>query len=165
MRFLDYLNEEYQTYLDIKDKHVPIFKNPTKSDFAEILKNTMYGRDNCSVRYIIDLKNKDIYIWEAHWGIHIIGLAALKKSGVDVNNKDVYNFYFGEGEISNNKIDGDRGLPYRTYVHFYKQDSIAKELKLGDKVPKEDTFDNKDLRWLDKYFVKPPKWNGLQISF
>jgi|WetSurMetagenome_2_1015567.scaffolds.fasta_scaffold48815_6 hypothetical protein len=64
MRFLKYLTEEYvgrvQSQIILLNGMKPsgeVFKNPSKAEIKSV------GGDEKDVRYLIDVDNKDIYIW------------------------------------------------------------------------------------------------------
>lgn len=88
------------------DSETHIYKNPTSSDIKEMLKNKIKD-----VRYIIDSKNRSVYVWDANKYIHFDGFRLLVKKGFlpsTIPNEytpDFYNeFLTGTAIISNGEI-------------------------------------------------------------
>jgi len=131
MKFLRHLNEEYvatgKGLIDtgMRDKTVsfPIYKNPGTSDYKEIRKE--YGNRNVDLEFraIIDLKNKNIYIWNALDGVHIEGFNALKASGeLKIEPDSSYNLFCGGGTLKkgSNKLSGSYDfLSFMEYIQYY----------------------------------------------
>jgi hypothetical protein len=158
MKFLNYLKEDYITNIE---GDVPIYKNPTGKDFREILSYSTH-RDACSVRCVIDIKHKDIYVWDAFHAVHIDGIRALKKVGLNISNSDAYRFFCDEGYIKNGKIQGNRAIPYKDYIKYYLNPindpdagEASQELELHKDLPYDD-YSNVNLDWLKKYFIHKP---------
>ena len=88
------------------DPETHIYKNPTSSDIKELLKNKIK-----EVRYIVDSKNKTVYVWDANKYIHFYAFRLLVKKGFlpsTIPNEytpDFYNeFLTGVAIISNGEI-------------------------------------------------------------
>ena len=65
------ISEEYLISLKRRDDPYSIYKNPTTSDFKALAKEMrIAGNNNLTIRFIIDLNNRNIYIWDATMELH-----------------------------------------------------------------------------------------------
>jgi len=65
------LKEEYITTLRSGNEPYSIYQNPNEDDFKELAKEIRKGGDSeLNVRVIVDLHNKNLYIWDANRAIH-----------------------------------------------------------------------------------------------
>ena len=101
MKFLNYLQEEYLTSLKRRDDPYSIYKNPTAYDFKALAKELRIGgNSNLTVRFIVDLNNRNIYIWDATMELHQNMENYLRRHD---NLSPVV--AYDSGTIVNNKID------------------------------------------------------------
>lgn len=151
MKFLKYLTEEYVVAAAREDdwgnklRPFPIYKNPGSSDYKEIRKENR-GSGFILLRTIIDLKNKNIFVWNALLGVHITGFNALKKAGeIKVEPDSAYNLFCGCADLSGNKLTNDEALSFVEYITYYG---------LGDWKKFEGTTDDilKKADWLKSYY-------------
>ena len=150
MKFTQYLQEEYVASAegqDAWDKKVnfPIYKNPTSSDYMEIRKADR-GIGNIFLRTIIDLKNKNLYVWNALLGVHIQGFNALKKAGeLKIEPDSAYNLFCGAADLKGNKLANEEALSFVEYITYYG---------LGNWKKFEDSTEDilKKTGWLKSYY-------------
>lgn len=103
------MDEEYVTSFEAKDLdlrfdggYTEIFKNPSKKELIQLSKI-----DDGAVRYFIDFKTGDIYVWKAST-VHYFAQQQLQKEGHTLRN-----FFQGVGIIKAGKIhevDSDNPL-------------------------------------------------------
>lgn len=88
----------FTEFLQLQEKNVASFnkdtdmyKNPSSSDIAELNKNHIR-----SVRYIVDLSDESVYVWDADAAIHYEGVEKLSSLGFIKSpemSEDNSNFY------------------------------------------------------------------------
>jgi hypothetical protein len=86
MKFLNYLQEEYETSVKVRGEQVPIFINPNNKEMREI------GKES---RFIIDPISQKFYIWNANKALHD---SIIKKLNL---NLKILIIGQGEGDKSN----------------------------------------------------------------
>jgi len=164
MRFKQFIDEAYITLgrgLDIPSQTTapfPIYKNPDSTDYKELRKSDRASTtvrltlgkaiSNVELRTIIDLKNKNLYVWDALLGVHIEGFGALKRDGeLKIEPDSAYNLFCGGGSLGkSNKLSGGYdALSFVEYMQYYGLGTTS-----GYEGTKED-IENK-CGWLKKYF-------------
>jgi hypothetical protein len=143
MRFAEYLKEEWEA--TIHKFGVSIYKNPSSSDYRKLRKELGYS--DLFLRVILDVKNKDIYVFDALTAIHIDGWNVLNLKTTD----DPYDILFGAGDLKpgDNKLSGmNEFLSAREYISHY---AIGKNF--SDYIYNEKGT-LKRLEWVKKYFKR-----------
>jgi hypothetical protein len=126
MRFLEYLNEEYETTLVSNKEPYTVYKNPNIDDFKELAMEIRKGGDSdLNVRALVDLTTHDIHIWDANRAIHAVVLRDLvSNSGVSNNTEQI------QGIIKNNKFfipgSSDYGADHWIFDHKLKTENWLK---------------------------------------
>jgi len=131
--YVNNLLEEYHALMKFDDLDIPIFVNPTRSEFREV------GSD---VRFIADAEEKKVYVWDASKVIHRTMKYFL---GLDTVSPTMF---WGEADKRGDNylcVDSDS---IRTFVDFYKQDSSYKRYI--------DKFLSQDWSWVNKYIDMDP---------
>jgi len=157
MKFFKYVYEDYVTTgkgLEYggSSKHVlfPIYKNPGNSDYKEIRKADDYLKDDgVLLRTIIDVKNQNIFVWNALHGVHIEGFYALRKSGdIKVEKDSITNLFFGAPRLrSSNKLTDENALSFIVYARYYNICSTIRDKDIAIK-----NIESK-CQWLKKYYA------------
>ena len=148
MKFLSYLNEEYVALatgrrlgIDLYGKIVPedgswayeIYVNPTTKE----IKHASSGLYAGTLRYIIDFKKKDLYVFNSNL-LHYLALPVLKKEGLLPGREGIPPYVtMGSAKVENGKLKfrgSDVGYAVRTR-YFEWMDS--------------------DDSWLNKWFSEP----------
>ena len=157
MRFHQYLNEEYAASFMGDNEYCegqsfPIFKNPSASDYKELRKASQdNGRYPMVLRTIVDVKRKNIFVWDATMAIHVTGFGALKAAGeIKVEKGGAYNLLCGSADLEPRatKLSGANDyLSFIEYIRYYGS-------RLGSVRDKEIDIDKivKDLQWIKKYY-------------
>lgn len=165
------INEEYvatgkgldNTGMRDKTVNFPIFKNPGSSDYKELRKSYDAGEE-LELRTIIDLKNKNIFVWDALDGVHIEGFNTLKRSGdIKLEPDSAYNLYCGGGSLKRgkNKLMYGEYLSFVEYIRYYG---------LSNTEPYKGTMEDirKKAEWLKSYYTGSIKavdrWGSPKIE-
>lgn len=114
MRYLQYLQEDYEGIYPggFGYEKVTVFVNPTRKEMLEVLKECNHDPE---LRFILDLKNKNLYIWNAWAKVHQPMVEQLKLSGCIY--KDEYTF--GNAKVVNGKLHGLTNMTYCTSSKKY----------------------------------------------
>ena len=102
MRLLQYLQEEYVTYVNPsnvsidKKTPLPVFVNPTKKEIAEITSGF--------ARYILNFLTKTIYVWDGQRALHDT-VAQQLKIGTYYDNSYKSGWTYNDTQIENGKLD------------------------------------------------------------
>ena len=114
MRFIDYINEEFLKYANgwkSTSDPIPVYKNPTSDEFKQL------RREIKSARVLVDVKNKDVYVWDANLAAHQTIINQL--SGLSSNLVNLIS-----GITTKNKIDNQYNpvtidsLPPEVKIYF-----------------------------------------------
>jgi hypothetical protein len=145
MRLLQYLNEKYVTDIynyhkeTLYDDYAPVFVNPDKKEISKCKGN---------IRYIVDFKKKNLYIWHAYANIHTSVMDKLYKENIiDVSNmydddaKD--RFSYGEADVVGGKLE------------FIDSDVSAIRVSGDDRSVVYCKWTKENDSWLNIYFTKP----------
>lgn len=105
MRLLNYLQEEYETSIKVRNEQVPVFINPTRKEIDEI---------KPSIRFIIDPLKRIIYTWNADLALHDSMIKKLKLNkarfitlGQGKGNKDNFHIFdiVNRGKLSREEYE------------------------------------------------------------
>jgi hypothetical protein len=65
------LLEDYAMLVNLPGGKVPIYENPTTSDYSDIKKSTIrFYRKLESIRFIADIENEKVWVWDAYLATH-----------------------------------------------------------------------------------------------
>ena len=80
MRLKRYLADEYIGNFEHFGNYIEIFKNPTRKEMLDAgsTKSLSHDPSGKNVRFIIDMKNKDIYVWNPN-SYHVDAAVAITK--------------------------------------------------------------------------------------
>jgi len=141
MRFLSYLREEYTATLPGKRQQYTVYKNPTPSEINHLHKDIISSFDDKihSVRGLIDIQNKDIYILPGMADLHSNAYEKLKKHDTSISPNNLLSFL---GYIDNHRIYGES-------LESFTGDVISKKIKLD---------------WLKKYIANADSIDIQELS-
>jgi hypothetical protein len=140
-------------------KETKIFKNPTDEDIKKLLKNQieLKSPQPKKVRFIIDFRNKDVYVFSGEKTIHydVASKIGLKDYNDNLsNNGDVLLYYLpGNATLDGNSMKIERS-------------DVLSFMAIGDKNIKNFTqLANKDYAFAQKYFdTDIKKWVKETLS-
>jgi hypothetical protein len=145
MRLLNFIKEEYEsrvTSMFNKVRSATVYKNPTASDIKQLnieCKDHIFGSSGLQVRFVIDTRSFELYIWDAYNILHNDFL---------LNRGSISNIvYAGMGFLKGNKIDIESGDVWERTTDGGPNPTYHLENRWKDKRDK--------LRKLDKYFTYP----------
>lgn len=144
------LAEEYLGVVKIDGKPVVVYKNPTSSDIQEIIKSFDKDNRHFRVRFIIDLKTKSVYVWDAYLAVH----QQIWKSGL-LSQYSSESQLTGEALIKSNKLE------------FLNSDillSFIDMVTIVGRYDKPKTMKEKQDNWLVKFFNMDWSWSYKYIS-
>jgi hypothetical protein len=116
MRFVNYIEEEYKGIYPgaYGYDNVTVFVNPSKKEMIEAMKEGNLQNDK-EVRFIIDLKNKNLYIWNAWAKVH---QPMARQLGLS-DNIYASDYIFGNAKVINGKLGGLDNMHYQVNKHNY----------------------------------------------
>ncbi len=96
MKLKQYLQEEFADYVRIGRKNVAVYKNPSRKELSDIVKDANDGRiiKKYPIRFILDFVNKNIYAWDADY-LHVDIAYALGIDYYITNDK----YFFGTAQL------------------------------------------------------------------
>lgn len=109
MKFLDYLREEFvNVFQGIKSasrvREYEVYKNPNGSDVHRLYKSIL-NDPSYSIRGLIDVKNKDFFVFSAVADLHVNAYSKLVgMKELSTSQSDILSFV---GYIDSNKIWGE----------------------------------------------------------
>lgn len=132
MRLYNYLKEEYHGLIKKPSGGIPIFKNPDRKEMRE-------AGDLGTIRYIVDITKKNIYVWD---GYSVLHLDVIRKLNLKL---DLH--FRGEGEWNGTKIiDNHFSLHGVDYIKTSKKYTLKPHREKAEKW----ILDNKS--FLSKFF-------------
>lgn len=126
MKLKQYLQEEFADYVRIGRKNVAVYKNPSRKELSDIVKDANDGRiiKKYPIRFILDFVNKNIYAWDADY-LHVDIAYALGIDYYITNDKYFFGtaqLYSDEPKLSNFASFGsfDKGIAKRDWTFAEK---------------------------------------------
>jgi hypothetical protein len=114
-----FVNEKYIDSLVYRGKHYEVYENPSYLELGLLAK----GEEDGCLRFIVDLKNKDFYVWSADV-IHALALRSKLYNQFGTNivgelKKQL--ILYGYGWYKNGKLTNIQTDSLSEYVGIYKQ--------------------------------------------
>ena len=85
------LLEDYAMLVGLPGGKVPVYENPTTSDYLDIKKSTIrFYRKLESIRFIADIENEKVWVWDAYLATHDdIDPKILTSIGKSISSPDI----------------------------------------------------------------------------
>lgn len=138
MTFLDTLDDLQEQFHDYYERatsdssQLPVWKNPTSKEMDEILKETAYDE----VKFIVDTKNKDVYVFSGDKTIH--NAVGSKIFGEPVEHKPRY--VLGYANPVTRKVTRIRGDKKDEVDYIYTKSAIKPPITFKPKKTVNEVF-------------------------